>query len=64
MWRVDLSTAPEQRRAWLESLAPISGFGHQWLDIWGLKVLLDGGVEGGYFGSPTPITRSFVAFPF
>ena len=46
MWRVDLSTAPEQRRAWLESLAPISGFGNQWLDIWSLKVLLDGGVEG------------------
>lgn len=49
MWRVDLSTTPEQRQAWLQGLAPISGFGHQWPDIWGLKVLLDGGVAGGYF---------------
>ena len=52
MWRVDLSTTPEQRQAWLQGLAPISGFGNQWLDVWGLKVLLDGGVEGGYFREP------------
>ena len=38
MWRVDLSTTPEQRRACVSaSLAPISGFGNQWLDIWGLE---------------------------
>ena len=64
MWRVDLSTAPEQRRAWLESLAPISGFGNQWLDVWGLKVLLDGGVEGGYFREPYANNSQFRGFPF
>ena len=63
MWRVDLSTAPEQRRAWLESLAPISGFGNQWLDVWGLKVLLDGGVEGGYFREPYANNPQFCGFP-
>jgi predicted amidohydrolase YtcJ len=64
MWRVDLSTAPEQRRAWLEGLAPISGFGNQWLDVWGLKVLLDGGVEGGYFREPYANNPQFRGFPF
>lgn len=64
LWRVDLSTPPEQRRAWIEGLAPISGFGNQWLDVWGLKVLLDGGVEGGYFREPYANNPQFHGFPF
>jgi predicted amidohydrolase YtcJ len=64
MWRVDLSTTPEQRQAWLQGLAPISGFGNQWLDVWGLKVLLDGGVEGGYFREPYANNPQFRGFPF
>ncbi|HEY7494832.1 MAG TPA: amidohydrolase [Candidatus Tectomicrobia bacterium] len=64
MWRMDLSTTPEQRQAWLQGLAPISGFGNQWLDIWGLKVLLDGGVEGGYFHEPYANNPQFRGFPF
>ena len=43
---------------------PISGFGNQWLDIWGLKVLLDGGVEGGYFREPYANNPQFRGFPF
>jgi predicted amidohydrolase YtcJ len=64
MWRVDLSTTPEQQQAWLQGLAPISGFGNQWLDVWGLKVLLDGGVEGGYFREPYANNPQFCGFPF
>lgn len=64
MWRVDLSVPPEQRQAWIEGLAPISGFGNQWLDIWGLKVLIDGGVEGGYFREPYANDPQFRGFPF
>ena len=38
-----------ERRRWIDALAPVSGFGDGWMDVWGLKVTLDGGVEGGYF---------------
>jgi predicted amidohydrolase YtcJ len=64
MWRVDLSAPAEQQWAWLQGLAPISGFGNQWLDIWGLKILLDGGVEGGYFRAPYANNPQFRGFPF
>lgn len=49
LWRVDLAATAEERRAWIDSLAEQSEFGDDWLDVWGLKVTLDGGVEGGYF---------------
>ena len=52
MWRVDLAATSEQQRAWIQELGPSSDFGDQWLDIWGLKVIIDGGVEGGYFRRP------------
>jgi predicted amidohydrolase YtcJ len=64
MWRVDLSTTLAQQQAWLQGLAPISGFGNQWLDVWGLKILLDGGVEGGYFRAPYANNPQFRGFPF
>ncbi|MFQ6027366.1 MAG: amidohydrolase [Dehalococcoidia bacterium] len=63
MWRVDLEVSQEQRRAWIEGLAPISGFGDQWMDIWGLKIVIDGGVEGGYFREPYANNPGFRGFP-
>ena len=63
MWRVDLGTTPEERRAWIEGLAPISGFGDQWMDIWGLKVVIDGGVEAGYFREPYANNPDFRGLP-
>ncbi|HIN06874.1 MAG TPA: hypothetical protein EYM65_11690 [Dehalococcoidia bacterium] len=47
----------------MDGLAPVSGFGDQWLDIWGLKVVLDGGVEGGYFHDPYCNDSNFRGFP-
>ena len=64
MWRVNLSSTPEERKAWMDGLAPISGSGDQWLDIWGLKVTIDGGVEGGYFRDPYANNPDFRGFPF
>jgi predicted amidohydrolase YtcJ len=63
MWRVDLETTPEQRRQWIDSLAPRSDTGNAWLDIWGLKILIDGGVEGGYFRDPYANDTRFRGFP-
>lgn len=63
MWRVDLGASPEEQRAWIEGLAPVSGFGDQWLNIWGLKVVIDGGVEGGYFRDAYANDPSFRGFP-
>jgi predicted amidohydrolase YtcJ len=64
MWRVDLSATPEQQRAWIQGLAPVSGFGNPWVDIWGLKIMIDGGVEGGYFQAPYANNPQFRGFPF
>jgi predicted amidohydrolase YtcJ len=63
MWRVDLTQTDEQRLAWLEGLAPISGFGDEWLHVWGLKITLDGGVEGGYFYEPYANDPSYRGLP-
>ncbi len=64
MWRIEMSTAPEERRAWIDGRAALSEFGDEWLDVWGLKVLLDGGVEGGYFRDPYANNPAFRGFPF
>ena len=64
MWRVDQRAAPEQRRASIEALASVSGFGDEWLDVWGLKMGIDGGVEGGYFRDPYANNPEFRGFPF
>ena len=63
MWRVDLGATPDERKAWSDGLAPVSGFGDQWLDIWGLKIVMDGGVEGGYFHDPYHNDPDFRGFP-
>ena len=52
MWRVDLDAGPDAQRDWIDGLAPVSGFGDEWLSIWGLKLVIDGSVEGGYFREP------------
>ncbi len=64
MWMVDQRAAPEQRRASIEALASVSGFGDEWLDVWGLKMGIDGGVEGGYFRDPYANNSEFRGFPF
>lgn len=63
MWRIDLQAAPEQRRAWIDGLAPVSGFGDNWLNLWGLKATIDGGVEGGYFRDAYANNPEFRGFP-
>ena len=64
MWRVDLGMSPEERRQWVQGLASRSEGSNQWLDIWGLKVTLDGGVEGGYFYDSYANNPEFKGFPF
>ena len=64
MWRVDLGMSPEERRRWVQGLAHQSEGDGQWLDVWGLKVTLDGGVEGGYFYAPYANNPDFRGFPF
>jgi predicted amidohydrolase YtcJ len=63
MWRVDLASSPEEQRAWIDGLAPVSGFGDQWISIWGLKLYTDGGVEGGYFRDAYANDSTFRGFP-
>ncbi|PKB80945.1 MAG: hypothetical protein BZY88_07520 [SAR202 cluster bacterium Io17-Chloro-G9] len=63
MWRVDLGATPDERKAWIDGLAPVSGFGDQWLSIWGLKVVMDGGVEAGYFHDAYANDPNFHGFP-
>ena len=64
MWRVDMSASPEEQREWIDGLAPISGFGDQWLDIWGLKVVMDGGVEAACLHQPYANNPHFRGIPF
>ena len=45
-------------------LAPISGFGSEWLDIWGLKIVMDGGVEAAYLHHPYANNPDFRGIPF
>ena len=64
LWRVDLSISPEEQRRWVDGLAPASGFGDQWLDIWGLKIVMDGGVEAAYLHQPYANNPAFRGIPF
>ena len=64
MWRVDMSVSPEEQRQWVDDLAPISGFGSEWLDIWGLKIVMDGGVEAAYLHHPYANNPDFRGIPF
>ena len=64
MWRVDLGLSPEEQRHWVDGLGPVSGFGNEWLDIWGLKIVMDGGVEAAYLHQPYANNPNFRGIPF
>ncbi len=63
MWRLDLGTSPEEQRQRIHGLAALSEGDGQWLSVWGLKVVLDGGVEGGYFYAPYANNPEFRGLP-
>jgi predicted amidohydrolase YtcJ len=44
--------SPDQAIALIDGLGARSGFGDDWLRIWGLKLVLDGGVEGAALEEP------------
>src|SRR6516165_3039690 len=50
--RVGSELSAEQAIALIRGLGARSGFGDDWLRIWGLKFVLDGGVEGGALEQP------------
>jgi predicted amidohydrolase YtcJ len=50
--RVGNELSTEQAIALIRGLGVRSGFGDDWLRIWGLKFVLDGGVEGGALEQP------------
>ena len=60
MWRVDLGMEPDARQEWLEALEPAAASSDEWLGVWGIKVSIDGGVEGGYFRDPYANRSDFV----
>jgi predicted amidohydrolase YtcJ len=53
------SGSVEQRIAQIEGFAMRSGFGNQWLKVWGLKFVMDGGPEGGALDKPYVTDASF-----
>lgn len=61
--RVDLSKNPTERREWIDGLGEYSSFSNNWLQVWGLKVGIDGGVEGGYFFEPYANNSKFRGLP-
>jgi predicted amidohydrolase YtcJ len=52
MIRVGNELSEEQAIALIDGLGVRSGFGDDWLRIWGLKFVMDGGVEGGALEQP------------
>src|SRR5262249_59540194 len=52
MIRVGAELSAEQAIALIRGLGARSGFGDDWLRIWGLKFVLDGGVEGAAMEQP------------
>jgi predicted amidohydrolase YtcJ len=50
--RVGAELSAEQAITLIRGLGARSGFGDDWLRIWGLKFVLDGGVEGGALEQP------------
>jgi predicted amidohydrolase YtcJ len=49
---VDSSWPQEQRLAFVDGLRVRSGFGDDWLRLWGLKLVMDGGVAGAGMDQP------------
>jgi hypothetical protein len=52
MIRVGNELSEDQAIALIDGLGVRSGFGDDWLRIWGLKFVMDGGVEGGALEQP------------
>src|SRR6516162_10224910 len=52
MIRVGSEQTTDQAIALIDGLGARSGFGDDWLRIWGLKLVLDGGVEGAAMEQP------------
>ena len=52
MLRVGNELAEADALAFIRGLAAWSGFGHDLLRLWGLKLVMDGGVEGGALEQP------------
>jgi len=52
MIRVGSELTGDQAIALVDALGARSGFGDDWLRIWGLKFVMDGGVEGGALEQP------------
>jgi predicted amidohydrolase YtcJ len=52
MLRVGSEQPADQTIALIRGFGARSGFGDDWLRIWGLKLVLDGGVEGGAMEEP------------
>jgi predicted amidohydrolase YtcJ len=52
MIRVGNELSADQAIALIDGLGARSGFGDDWLRIWGLKFVMDGGVEGGALEQP------------
>jgi hypothetical protein len=50
--RVGNELTGDQATTLINGLGARSGFGDDWLRIWGLKFVMDGGVEGGAFEQP------------
>ena len=50
--RVGNELTADQATALIDGLGARSGFGDDWLRIWGLKFVMDGGVEGGALEQP------------
>jgi predicted amidohydrolase YtcJ len=52
MMRVGSEQTTDQAIALIDGLGARSGFGDDWLRIWGLKMVMDGGVEGAALEQP------------
>ena len=52
MIRVGAELSIEDAIALIDGLGARSGFGDDWLRLWGLKLVMDGGVEGGALEEP------------
>jgi predicted amidohydrolase YtcJ len=56
--RIGNELSAEQAIALIDGLGARSGFGDDWLRIWGLKFVMDGGVEGGALEQPYASDRA------
>jgi hypothetical protein len=52
MIRVGAELTADEALALIDGLGVASGFGDDWLRIWGLKLVMDGGIEGAALEQP------------